>query len=228
MLDKNILKNWFKTRAKPTQSQFWQWIDACFFHGEKLEQSDVNGLGSSLASLQQQINDNIPNQLISGGNVSISVDDGTTLSIYLPETKYKIKRAPFTQLARTFNLALRPASGLFRIDVFYLDATGFHIVTGAVSPTPVKPGAPDGSLELSNILIGFDNTLGVTPAAETPDLSAVLAATATPALTMPLTDGKLLTDADINKAYVDAQIAFVNSQIPSDAGNDIFNYYNFS
>ncbi len=82
MLDRNVLKSWFKTKDKPTQSQFWQWIEACFFKGEKLPKSDVEGLTEDLNNLQLQINNNIPNQLISGGNVSIDTDDGTTLSVY--------------------------------------------------------------------------------------------------------------------------------------------------
>lgn len=176
MLDRNVLKSWFKTKDKPTQSQFWQWIEACFFKGEKLPKSDVEGLTEDLNNLQLQINNNIPNQLISGGNVSIDTDDGTTLSVYLPETKYKLKGVPFTQAAGTFSLSLRPAAGFFRIDVFYLDTTGFHVVTGATSATPVKPGVPSGALELSNILIGFDNNLLIEPVPELPALSAVLAA----------------------------------------------------
>lgn len=176
MGNKDTSKQWFETGDYPTQAQFYQVFDWLRWKDEGITITDVAALQGILDSIQNTLNSVLPNQLISGGNVSIDTDDGTTLSIHIPETKYKLKGAPYTQAAGTFNLALRPAAGLFRIDVFYLDATGFHVVTGATGATPVKPGVPDGSLELSNILIGFDNMLDVSAVPDTPDLSAVLAA----------------------------------------------------
>lgn len=161
MANKDTSKQWFETGDYPTQSQFYQVFDWLRWKDEGITIADVAALQGILDSIQNTLNSVLPNQLISGGNVSIDTDDGTTLSIYVPETKYKLKSASYTQPAGTFNLALRPAAGLFRIDVFYLDATGFHVVTGATSATPVKPGVPDGALELSNILVGFDNEITV-------------------------------------------------------------------
>lgn len=51
MLDKDLLKQWLKSRAKPNQNQFWQWVDACFFKGEKLPITDVEGLENILNNL---------------------------------------------------------------------------------------------------------------------------------------------------------------------------------
>lgn len=112
-----------------------------------------------LSVVHDELAAKIGNRLILGGSVTMAVDDDTALSVAIPETRYTIAGTEYTQTAGTFNLSLRPASGLSRIDVFYLDATGFHITTGAVSATPVKPAVLDGVLELSNMIIGFDNTL---------------------------------------------------------------------
>lgn len=160
MLDKNVLKNWFKTKAKPTQSQFWQWIDASFFHGEKLDMSDVNNLEDSLSNLQIQINANAPNELTSGGTISILVDDGEDLKVHLSETAYKLNGATFSTPSSDYDLSLRPESAdQFRIDLFYLDESGLKILTGEEDTTPITPTPPNNALILGTILIGFDNVL---------------------------------------------------------------------
>lgn len=190
MANKELSKQWFETGDYPTQAQFAQVFEWLRWKDEGISIADVAMLQSVLDSIQVTLNSILPNQLISGGNISIEVDDGTTLSIYLPETKYKLKGAPFTQAAGTFALALRPGTaGQFRIDVFYLDILGFHVVTGATSATPVKPSVPDGALELGNILIGFDNPLTIEPVPGIPDLSAVLAAGYTASKDIVLTPG---------------------------------------
>lgn len=46
--DKNTLKNWFKTGLKPTQAQFWAWLDAFWHKDEVIPQSSINGLETTL------------------------------------------------------------------------------------------------------------------------------------------------------------------------------------
>lgn len=303
MVNKETSKQWFETGDFPTQAQFYQVFDWLRWKDEGISVADVANLQNILNTLQVSLNNALPNQLISGGNVSIDTDDGTTLSMYLPETKYKLKTVPYTQAAVTINLALRPAAGLFRIDVFYLDETGFHVMTGAVSATPVKPGVPDGSLELSNILIGFDNALVTVHVADVQwgriggdiydqtdlktkfDNKADLVSGKVPSSQLPsyvddVIEGKWLSTtsfevndgsgwvavtpeqgkiyADVNTNYtyrwtgsvfvqfgggggtwgsitgtlddqtdLKAALDDINNNIPSDAGIDIFNYYNF-
>ncbi|WP_271783859.1 hypothetical protein [Aquimarina algiphila] len=36
IVDRNTIKNWFKKRAKPTQTQFWNWIDSFWHKNEKI------------------------------------------------------------------------------------------------------------------------------------------------------------------------------------------------
>lgn len=43
------LKSYFKTGKKPTQEQFEEWIDACWFRGEKINICDVKHLTRLLA-----------------------------------------------------------------------------------------------------------------------------------------------------------------------------------
>lgn len=43
-----ILKSWFETGDKPTQSQFWDWLDSFYHKDEQIDQAAVSGLTNSL------------------------------------------------------------------------------------------------------------------------------------------------------------------------------------
>ena len=44
----NIIKNWFKTGLKPTQDQFWNWMDSYWHKDEEIPQDKIKGLSESL------------------------------------------------------------------------------------------------------------------------------------------------------------------------------------
>jgi len=44
----NIIKNWFKTGLKPTQSQFWAWLDSFWHKDEKIPVTSVDNLSDIL------------------------------------------------------------------------------------------------------------------------------------------------------------------------------------
>lgn len=50
MTDLNTLKNWFRTGAKPTQAHFWAWLDSFYHKGEKVPQSSIQDLDTTLAN----------------------------------------------------------------------------------------------------------------------------------------------------------------------------------
>ncbi|WP_312557094.1 hypothetical protein [Empedobacter brevis] len=43
--EKSTLKNWFSSKLKPTQGQFWAWMDSYWHKGEKLPIHTIDGLG---------------------------------------------------------------------------------------------------------------------------------------------------------------------------------------
>lgn len=45
---KNTLKNWFKTLAKPTQAQFWAWMDSYWHKDEKIPTGSIDQLDTIL------------------------------------------------------------------------------------------------------------------------------------------------------------------------------------
>lgn len=46
--DLNQLKNWFKTGLKPTQAQFWAWMESYWHKDEEIPQDKIKGLSESL------------------------------------------------------------------------------------------------------------------------------------------------------------------------------------
>ena len=50
MTEKNTLKNWFKTGAKPTQEQFWNWQDSYWHKTDTIPQAQIQGLDTTLAN----------------------------------------------------------------------------------------------------------------------------------------------------------------------------------
>ena len=46
----NTLKNWFRTGLKPTQAQFWDWMDSFFHKDENIPSGQIEGLQGLLDS----------------------------------------------------------------------------------------------------------------------------------------------------------------------------------
>lgn len=54
---KNTLKNWFVTGAKPTQAQFWAWMDSYYHKNDSLPANMISGLGNYVPSFFSQLGD---------------------------------------------------------------------------------------------------------------------------------------------------------------------------
>lgn len=61
---REIVKSWFKTDFKPTQLQFWNWMDSVFFKNDKIPMTSIEGLSDKFIekadddSLKNHIDDN--------------------------------------------------------------------------------------------------------------------------------------------------------------------------
>lgn len=45
---KNTIKQWFKNKQKPTQAQFWTWLDSYWHKDEAIPMSKIQGLNNAL------------------------------------------------------------------------------------------------------------------------------------------------------------------------------------
>lgn len=48
MADKNTIKDWFRTGLKPTQAQFWAWIDSYWHKDEKISITAIEDIENIL------------------------------------------------------------------------------------------------------------------------------------------------------------------------------------
>lgn len=51
VIAKNTTKQWFKNKLKPTQAQFWAWMDSYWHKDEKIPVSSISGLEKLLNSV---------------------------------------------------------------------------------------------------------------------------------------------------------------------------------
>lgn len=51
MVTKNTIKQWFRNKLKPTQEQFWAWMDSYWHKDEKIPVSLISGLEKLLNSV---------------------------------------------------------------------------------------------------------------------------------------------------------------------------------
>ncbi|MRI63992.1 hypothetical protein EDM00_08330 [Ornithobacterium rhinotracheale] len=49
--DLNTIKSWFKNGLKPTQEQFWAWLDSFWHKDDKIPAENVEGLDAMLSSI---------------------------------------------------------------------------------------------------------------------------------------------------------------------------------
>lgn len=72
--DKNTIKKWFRNFLKPTQEQFWNWMDSYWHKEEKIPQDTIEGWDEFLQSLPTQ--GTLQNYLLKDGS-NLSDDEKT-------------------------------------------------------------------------------------------------------------------------------------------------------
>ncbi len=48
--DKNTIKQWFRNKLKPTQAQFWAWLDSYWHKDEEIPVTKIKGLNNLLGN----------------------------------------------------------------------------------------------------------------------------------------------------------------------------------
>ncbi|MRI64680.1 hypothetical protein EDM00_11890, partial [Ornithobacterium rhinotracheale] len=103
--DLNTIKSWFKNGLKPTQEQFWAWLDSFWHKDDKIPAENIQGLNDMLSNIDlsskvenadfesfQSTNTQELNKKANANadNIADNVADWqTALSIYTKETAKK-------------------------------------------------------------------------------------------------------------------------------------------
>ncbi len=86
--DKTTLKNWFRNKLKPTQEQFWAWMDSFWHKSEQIPTASIDGLDKLLAgaatvaqleALENSFQDSLEDKVDKVAGKQLSTEDFTTL-----------------------------------------------------------------------------------------------------------------------------------------------------
>ncbi len=112
-LDHNVVKTWFVSKAKPFANQFAQWIDACWFKGEKIPIADIDGIDTYFAAFA----------------APVILNQGADFSYIIP-AGYSIYQLYITS-ANDTTLKIGTAAGLDDI------VADFDLVAGVLMPVTI-------------------------------------------------------------------------------------------
>lgn len=131
---RSLLKTWFETLDKPTQQQFWDWLDSYFHKNDSIPQSAVDGLVAALSDLptsgQLDIVDALPPTLLNvSGSGTYEVPAGKILQYIVCEATVDAScdigtSAGGTQLISASLKANTPQT--FRFEQYTKNATTIH------------------------------------------------------------------------------------------------------
>ncbi|MCA0234961.1 MAG: hypothetical protein LCH81_01110 [Bacteroidetes bacterium] len=80
----NTIKGWFQTGDKPTQSQFWDWLDSFVHKDDTIEINNVNGLDDALSGFASQESVQAITPILLSGTASsrsVTIPAGTFLDV---------------------------------------------------------------------------------------------------------------------------------------------------
>ena len=140
-IDKTTVKNWFKTGLRPTQAQFWAWIDSIRFNGERVPAGDVEGLQGLLdqkadaGMITSHVNNLGNPHLTTKAQVGLGNVDNTS------DADKPISRAQGLEIHNKFVMAARYAEQLV---VGLLDDRGNYPLWANMTAYPSTGGSGNG------------------------------------------------------------------------------------
>ena len=164
IVDKNIIREWFKNLKKPTEDHFWAWLDSFYHKWEGIAIEGITGLVDALSKKADLVGGVVPphqlpftidaNEVISIGEITVTTD---TVNIAVHESGSNVVRINGQILTRSFqnNFPFTPIStGSKFLRVVAKNATGlFFLKEGIESDEPQEPSLDAGELHVRLILV---------------------------------------------------------------------------
>jgi len=168
-VDINIIKEWFKNLKKPTQEQFWAWLDSFRHKWEKVPLDDVDGLTSALQQKADLVNGVVPesqlpftintNEVIAIGAIAVTANN---VHISLHESGSNKVRINGQILERTFpdDLPFTPViDGKKFLRIVAKNQPGlFFVKQSSESDEPQEPTLDVGEIHVRLILVTPDGS----------------------------------------------------------------------
>lgn len=182
MTDKNTLKSWFQTNLKPTQAQFWAWIDS-FYHKDEMipitaidELENILNEKANTEALTNHVGDaNAHAELFAEPNARLddleaktdAENNWKTITGYSlnPATRVLTMDAGWEGIINGIdytNAAAVPlpaitlaAAGYSRIDLIVFNTAGTFVIVPGIETvnTPVKPAKLTNTLEATFVTV---------------------------------------------------------------------------
>ncbi len=169
IVDINIIKEWFKNLKKPTQEQFWTWLDSFYHKLDGVPMADVNGLNEALQKKADLVNGVVPesqlpftintNEVVAIGAITVTANNVHTGVHESGSNKVRINGQvlersfpddlPFTAVTegnKFLRIVARNQPGLF------------FLKQSAESDEPQEPALDAGEIHVRLILITPDGS----------------------------------------------------------------------
>ncbi len=169
VVDINIIKEWFKNLKKPTQEQFWTWLDSFYHKLDGVPMADVNGLNEALQKKADLVNGMVPesqlpftvntNEVISIGAITVTANN---VHIGVHESGSNKVRINGQILERSFpdDLPYTPVTdGNKFLRIVARNQPGlFFLKQSAESDEPQEPSLDAGEIHVRLVLITPDGS----------------------------------------------------------------------
>lgn len=163
----NILKEWFSTLKKPTQAQFWAWMDSIRFKGENIPTADIIGLDDKLLKKADLIDGVVPenqlpfsvqtSEIIAIGTITTSTN-AVNLAVHSSgSNKVRIKGKNYERaFPNTFSYAA--VVNYIKILILYAvpDSNLFYLAEGMEASEAEDPDLPSGAVPIKKITVNLN------------------------------------------------------------------------
>ncbi len=171
IIDKNILKEWYRNLKKPPQEQFWGWLDSYWHKAELIAMASIDGLISTLSKKADLVNGKVPeeqlpftvstSEVIAVGPITVSSDE---VELAVHSSGNNTVRIGGVIYNRAFpnSWDFTPVEDFVKILIIYAQVIGgdmnFYLAEGIESTEAVEPEIPAGALIVRRIVVTTDGT----------------------------------------------------------------------
>lgn len=166
IIDKNILKEWYRNLKKPPQEQFWGWLDSYWHKAEKITMDAIDGLVSALSKKADLVNGKVPeeqlpftvstSEVIAIGEITTSIN---TVQLAVHSSGNNTVRINGVIYNRAFpnSWSFTAVTDNIKILIIYAQVVdgsmNFYLAEGAEAVEAIEPELPAGALIIRRIVV---------------------------------------------------------------------------
>lgn len=168
IVNKNNIKEWFRTLKKPTEAQFHAWVDSYRHKWEKVPLDDVDGLSTAMSKKADLVNGLVPahqlpfsitsSEVISLGNITATAN---SVTVEVHSSGSNRVRVDGVIYERKFpnSFSFTPVVNYTKILIIYAmpDPALFFLAEGAEALQAIEPELPEGALVIRRIVVSTDD-----------------------------------------------------------------------